>query len=148
MADYAIDANLLIYAADTGSPFFKRACAFIEGCAANRDARLVLTWPTIMAYLRVTTHPRIFARPLLLDEACDDIDRLLALEHVVVLGETPGFWKTWREVISHREITGAMISDAHLAALLRHAGVGVLYTHNVKDFARFPFLDVRSPLVG
>lgn len=148
MADYAIDANLLIYAADESSPFFGRARAFVEGCAARRSDGLHLTWPTIMAFLRITTHPRVFARPLSLDEACRNIDALLGLDHVVTLGEMPGFWATWRQDFSRREITGALISDAHLAALLRHAGVRVLYTHNVKDFAQFAFIDARSPLVG
>lgn len=148
MGEYAIDANLLIYAADESSPFYARARGFIEERAADASARLCLAWPTIMAFLRITTHPRVFARPLRLHEACRNIDALLALDHVVTLGEAPGFWQTWRDDFSRRDISGALISDAHLAALLRHAGVRLLYTHNVKDFAAFPFIEARSPLVG
>lgn len=148
MTDYAIDANLLIYAADENSPFYPGARAFMKACMADTSACLHLAWPTIMAYLRVITHPRISSRPRRLDEASRNIDALLALDHVVLLGESPGFWQTWRDDFSHRDLRGALISDAHLAALLRHAGIRLLYTHNVKDFAAFPFIDARSPLVG
>jgi predicted nucleic acid-binding protein len=41
---------------------------------------------------------------------------------------------------------GNLVPDAHLAALLRYYGVKTLYTHD-RDFLKFPFLDVRDPLV-
>ena len=39
-----------------------------------------------------------------------------------------------------------LVPDAHLATLLRKHGVSNLYIHNVDNFEKFGFLDVRNPL--
>ena len=59
----AIDVNPLVYASDTSSPFHDAALAFVERLAAGQEL-VYLFWPTAMAYLRIVTHPSIFASPL------------------------------------------------------------------------------------
>jgi uncharacterized protein len=143
---FAFDVNILLYASDTGSPYFERAGSFIESCIARREA-FSLAWPTLMSYLRIATHPAVFAHPLSPDEAMANIETLLQLPQARFLAEDEGFWEVYRATTGEVPTRGNLVPDAHLAALLRFHGVRTLYTHD-RDFLKFPFLDVRDPLAG
>jgi toxin-antitoxin system PIN domain toxin len=99
-----------------------------------------------MGYLRIATHPGVFARPLSPDEAVANVETLLRLPRVRVLTEEDGFLEIYREVTSAFAVRGNLVPDAHLAALLRLHGVRTLYTVD-SDFRKFGFLDIRDPLV-
>ena len=51
---------------------------------------------------------------------------------------------TYREVTDGLAVRGNLVTDAHLATLLRQHGVRRLYSADA-DFRRFAFLDVRDP---
>jgi toxin-antitoxin system PIN domain toxin len=142
---FAIDVNILLYASDTGSPHFERAHSFMESCITRKEVFSV-GWPTVMSYLRMATHPSVFDHPLSPDEAIANIETLCNLPHARFLAEDDGFWSVYRAVTSEVATRGNLVPDAHLAALLRYHGVKTLYTHD-RDFLKFPFLDVRDPLV-
>ena len=142
---YSLDVNLLLYASDTSSPFHAEAGRFLESCMSRPDV-LYLSWPTLMGYLRISTHPSIFDEPLAPDEAMANVETLLNLPQARCLAEDDGFWPTWRATTDEVPARGNLVPDAHLAALLRLHGVRRLYTHD-RDFRRFEFLDVLDPLV-
>ncbi len=98
-----------------------------------------------MTYMRIATHPRIFAEPLSSDEALSNVTSLIGLPRVRLLAEEEGFINVYREVTDGLSVRGNLVPDAHLAALLRQHGVTVLYTADA-DFRRFDFLDIRNPL--
>ena len=68
----------------------------------------------------------------------------MRVPHARVLGEEEGFWKSYREIGRKMAVRGDLVPDAHLAAILRQHGVGVIYT-NDSDFRKFDFLEVRNP---
>jgi toxin-antitoxin system PIN domain toxin len=141
---FAADANLLVHASNTGCAEYARASRFLARCADGPEL-LCLTWATITAYLRSSTHPAVFRRPLAPAEAAANIEGLLALPHVRVLVEDERFWAGYRDTASAHNARGNGVPDAHLAALLRHHGVETLYTRD-RDFLRFWFLNVIDPL--
>ena len=141
---YAIDVNILLYASDSSSPLSKTARTFLDHCAGGSEV-LCLGWPTLSAYLRLATHPAVFASPLSPDEAESNVDSLLSLPHVRVLSEKEGFWDVYRGVTRGLAVRGNDVPDAHLAALLRQHDVPTLYT-NDRDFRKYPFLKIVNPL--
>jgi hypothetical protein len=50
------------------------------------------------AYLRIATHPRIFAAPLNPDEALGNVAALVELPHVRVVSEQDGFLDAYKRV--------------------------------------------------
>jgi toxin-antitoxin system PIN domain toxin len=142
---FALDVNILLYASDSSSPHFQKAKAFIESCIIQQEV-FYLGWPTVMSYLRISTHPAIFDRPLSPDEAMGNIETLIDLPHGRLLSEEEGFWEVYRAKTREVPTRGNLVPDAHLAALLRYHGVKTLYT-NDRDFLKFPFLEVRDPLL-
>jgi toxin-antitoxin system PIN domain toxin len=140
---YSIDANVLLYASDRSSDRHERARRFIEACAPGPEI-LCLTWPTLMACLRIATHPRIFAAPLGPDEAIGNVAALAGLPHVRVVSEEEGFLDAYQRVVGHMPVRGNLVPDAHLAAILLQHGVRRLYTSD-RDFLKFDSPDARDP---
>ena len=141
---FALDTNLLLYASDARSPFHSPARSFLDSCLAGEEV-FCLGWPTVMSYLRISTHPSVFESPLSPDEAMTNVEVLLEHPHARFLAEEEGFWSIYRKLTADVPTRGNLVPDAHLAALLRLHGVRTLYT-NDRDFQKFPFLDVRNPL--
>jgi toxin-antitoxin system PIN domain toxin len=140
---YSVDVNVLLYASDTSSPRHRAAIHFLEERASDPDLFCV-AWATLMAFLRISTHPQIFTRPLSPGEALGNVESLLSLPRTRVLSEGEGFLETYQEVTAHFPVRGNLVPDAHLAALLRQHGVGRIYTAD-RDFRKFDFLEVTDP---
>ncbi len=138
-----LDANLLIYAHVEGLPQHDRARAWLDTCL-NGTAPVGLPWPTLVAFLRIVTNPRIFERPEPISQAWRQVEDWLAC---------PSTW-TPQPTERHSEMLGALLTtqpvqanllpDAHLAALAIEHGL-VLYSTD-GDFARFPGLRWKNPL--
>ena len=142
----SLDANVLIYASDESSTFYRKAVDFLGERVEGSDL-LCLTWPTIMAYQRISTHPAIFKNPLSPAVAWSNISRLLSRPRVRVIGEQSGFLREYEDVTSAFSVRGNHVPDAHLATILRQNGVKTIYTADA-DFRKFPFLEVVNPFAG
>jgi hypothetical protein len=141
---YSLDVNVLLHAANSGSPKNADAVAFLSTCA-ERDEPLCLTWATILGFLRLATSSAIFASPLSPRHAEEALDELLDLPQTRILVEDADFWRVYRAVSAEVQPRGKHVPDAHLAALLKQHGVRTLYTSD-RDFRRYDFLKVIDPL--
>ncbi len=139
---YTVDANLLLYASDSSSPFHDRSSALL-GQLAQGPEIVYLFWPILMAYLRIATHPSVFAAPLTPAEATGNVERLLALPHVQTPGEDERFWSSYRHV-ADASVRGNLVPDAYVVALMHENGVRTIWTHD-RDFRRFDSVEVRDP---
>ena len=140
---YSLDVNVLLYASDRSSDRHLRARRFVESCAAGPEI-LCLPWPTLMSFIRIATHPRIFSAPLSPDEALGNVSALLALPHVRAVSELDGFVDAYKHVAGETPVRGNLVPDAHIAAILFQHGVRTLYS-NDRDFLKFPSLNLRDP---
>ena len=140
---HSLDVNVLLYASNADAAEHERASAFVRDCVAGPEL-LCLAWLTLTGYLRMATHPRIFARPLAPEEALRNVEALVRAPHVRVIGEIDGFLDAYRETTAGVPTRGNLVPDAHLATVLRQHGVRRLWSRD-RDFLKFPFLDVRDP---
>ena len=140
---YTLDANVLLYASDEGSALHQRAFEVVEKMAGGPEIAY-LFWPTVMAYLRIATHPAVFTRPLSLDEAVGNVEQLLGRPHIRSPGEQDRFWLRYREVARDAVPTGNLVSDAHIVALMLEHDVRTIWTRD-RDFRRFRGIKVRDP---
>jgi toxin-antitoxin system PIN domain toxin len=143
---YSVDVNVLLHASDRSSDRHARARRFVESSAAGPEI-LCLTWPTLMSYLRIATHPRIFSAPLSPDEALGNIVALINLPHVRALSELDGFVDAYKHMTAEIPVRGNLVPDAHVATILFQHGIRTLYTSD-RDFRKFQSLDVRDPFGG
>ena len=140
---YSLDVNVLLFASDRTSDRHAVARDFLDSCAGSPEV-LCLTWPTIMAYLRIATHPSIFAAPLTPDDALGNVHALLQLPQTRVVSERDGFMEAYLHVTRNTTVRGNLVPEAHIAAILFQNGVRTMYS-NDRDLRKFEVLDVRDP---
>ena len=104
---------------------------------------VALSWPTILAFLRITTHPRLPAA-LSRAEAMQIASEWLDRPQSVLLGPGERHWEILQHLLAAGKATGSLVMDAHLAAIAIEHGA-ILHTTD-RDFTRFPKLRFRNPL--
>ncbi len=140
---YTVDANVLLYASDQASDLHRSAISLVEQMALGPEL-VYLFWPTVMAYLRIATHPAIFGRPLSAHEAVANIEQLLARAHVQSPGEGERFWGRYRAVVEDVAPTANLVPDAQIVALMLENGVRRIWTRD-RDYRTFQGIEVLDP---
>jgi len=138
-----IDANLFIYAHDLTSPFHLAAKRWVEQIFAGTEP-IRLSWTGLLAFLRITTHERIFANPFTIEEALKAVEHWLSQPRMGLLQPGQQHPAILASLLRKTQVTGPLIMDAHLAALAIEHGA-VLYSTD-KDFDEFPGLRRVNPL--
>ena len=138
------DANLLLYAYDRESPFHERAKSWWEGCLSGQEA-VGLTYPTLFAFLRISTNARIYTHPMTLAEAAGHIRSWRERQVSQVLDPPMGHTE---EVVGLLQAAGGtagnLVTDAQIAALAQSYRA-VIHTAD-RDFLRFPDIRCYFPL--
>lgn len=142
---FAIDTNLLIYAADRRSPGHSRALALIERWGGSAEPWLT-TWSVIYEFLRVATHRNALSHPLSFAEAWLFVERLWSSPSFGLLVETHRHAEVVRDLtLELPRLSGNIMHDLHIAALMREHGIIEIRTADT-DFHQFKFLRVVNPL--
>lgn len=138
------DLNLLIYAANRAAPQHEAARTWLEDRLSG-DETLGLSWTTLLGFIRITTNPRMFARPMQVEQATAIVDEWLAHPNVEVLVPGDRHWSILRALLSESGAAGNLTTDAHLAALAIEHGAELESAD--ADFGRFRGLRWSNPLV-
>ena len=144
---HVVDTNILVYAADTDSPFHGRCREALEQWRSQNSVWYT-TWSIIYEFVRVTTHPRVMRSPLSVADSWRFIDAVLASPSLSILVETDRHSDVAAQVFDELpHLQGNIIHDAHTAILMREHGLRRIFTRDT-DFHRFPFLEVADPVNG
>lgn len=138
-----IDVNLLLYAVNTTSEFHRKSVTWWQS-ALSGDEPVGLSWLTISGFLRLSTHPRVFDKPLSVSEALKQVDLWLDNPITRLVQESEEHWQALRQFVSDVGTAGNLTSDAHLAALAYTLGATVVSCDS--DFSRFRGLRWENPL--
>ena len=141
-----VDVNVLLYAADVDSHRYQRARDVLQGLVEGAEI-VYLFWPVLHAYLRMATHPRIFARPLPLEAAMSDVDFLLSAPNARAVSESPGHWETFSGVLREVNPRGDLVADAHIVALMRQYDAATIWTAD-RDLRKFDGIRVVDPFAA
>jgi len=138
-----IDANILLYGADSTSPNFAAASAWLTE-TLNGRRRVGIPWQSIGAFVRIATHPRVMASPLTSQEAWEHVRGWLEAEPVWIPPATQRTAGVLGELLRSDNITGNLVPDAMIAALAIEHGLVVISADT--DFERFPGVRRMNPL--
>lgn len=138
-----IDANLLLYSHNSRSARHDASRQWLEATLSGREP-VRFAWLTLWAFLRISTNPRAFEHPLLVDEAEEIVASLLAQPQVGIIEPGDRHWEILRELTRDGQTKAALVMDAALAAIAIEHG-STLYSTD-RDFARFTGLKWIDPL--
>ena len=138
-----LDANILIYSAVTDSAHHAHMKSWLDK-KLNSSVPIGIPWPSLLAFVRVVTNPRIFSPPASSLEAWKVVTYWLTCPSVWI--PTPGknHHAILDKIFSEIKPTANLVPDAHLASLAVEHGLIVYSTDS--DFARFPNIRWVNPL--
>ncbi len=140
-----VDANILIYA-HVNSFAQHDAARFWLDRQLNGVPRVGLPWPSLLAFLRLVTNPRVFEHPEPIADAWSQVLAWLACETAWVPQPTERHTELLGAFLALPGVHGNLVPDAQLAALALEHGLTLCSTDG--DFARFPGLAWRNPLTA
>lgn len=134
----------MLYAYDTASPKHLAAKEWWENLLSSFEP-VGLVHPVIFSFLRVSTNPRAFSRPLSLPQSGEVIQSWLDRSHVRLLSESRSHVSDVIDILKAAGSTGGnLVVDAQIAALAI-AHKATVHTAD-RDFMRFRGLDCYFPL--
>lgn len=137
------DVNVLIYAFRADAAGHAEYRAWLQRRVAGDEAygvsELILS-----AFVRITTHPKVFAKPSTLAEAFGFAEAIRARPHAILVAPGPRHWDIFRRLCETGAARGNLIPDAYFAALAIESGCEWMTTD--RDYSRFPGLRFGHPL--
>jgi toxin-antitoxin system PIN domain toxin len=137
-----IDASILLYAVDATSPQQRRTAQWLsEQLSGSR--RVGFPWQSVVAFMRIATHPKAAWQPLTPDDAWSYVADWLAPEVAWVPTPTEQHGRILAGLVKDYQLRGNLVADAELAALAIEHGLTVCSADT--DFARFREIDWLDP---
>ena len=138
-----VDANVLLYAVDEESPFHAPARAWLQ-TALNGTRRVGLPWMSLVAFVRIATHPRAFRDPMSATEAWSIVEAWLDAPAAWIPEPGRGHRDILGRLLRALDLRGNLVTDAVLAALCIEHGLEMVSADS--DFARFRELTWTNPI--
>ena len=140
-----VDTNLLLYGANSSAPEHARAREFLIAAGQSQEP-WYLTEGILYEFLRVSTHPRVFPRPLTWLEAISFLDPFLESPVFTVLKAGRSHWALVRDVLAGlSRPAGNLFFDIRTVVLMREHGVRDIFTTDA-DFLQFAGIRTINPL--
>jgi toxin-antitoxin system PIN domain toxin len=134
-----LDANVLIAAAASDHAHHAVATRWL-GLARRESEALALCPVVALAFLRITTHPKIQETPLTAAQALAWLQTLLRSPSVRWMHPANEHLMNLQRLLTE-PVVGNLVMDAHIAALALENGASVVTFD--RDFLRFPGLRVE-----
>jgi toxin-antitoxin system PIN domain toxin len=136
---------VLVYAHREDSPRHKEFHAWLDG-VVNGDEPYGVSDLVLSRFLRVVTHPRVFAPPPPMERALEFTDTIRSAPNAVRVAPGERHWEIFARLCRETGIRGNLVPDAWFAALAIESGSAWITAD--RDYARFPGLRWRHPLDG
>lgn len=138
-----VDANLLVYARVSDLPEHERTRGWLDE-QLNGTVGVGLSWPSLLAFVRLVTNPRVFREPMRTETAWRQVEEWLGCPPVWIPVPTERHRALLAELLPATQGRANLVPDAHLAALAMEYGL-ILHSTD-RDFSRFPGLRWENPL--
>ena len=140
-----VDANLLLYAANHDAPEHQAARTWLDAKLSS-TARVGLPWPSLLAFVRLTTNPLVIRDAVPMADAWAQVEEWLDAECAWVPAPTDRHGALLKQFFQAKWMTSRLVPDAHLAALAIEHGLTLCSCDG--DFARFPGVTWENPLAA
>ncbi len=136
------DVNVLIYAFRVDSKDHARYKAWLED-VINGPSSYGMSPQVLASFVRICSHPKIFAQPSDIDELLAYCSALVGQPNATLIVPGDRHWPLFSKLCIDAKATGNLVQDAWNAALAIEAGCEWITTD--RDYARFPGLNWSTP---
>ncbi len=140
-----LDVNVLVYAHRDAAPDHARYLTWLEETVAG-EAPFAVADVVLSGFLRIATHPRVFAPPTPIDDAVAFASAFRGQPNCVIVAPGARHWEIFTRLCRDAGVRGNLVPDAFLAALAIESGSELVTTD--RDYSRFERLRWRHPLTG
>jgi len=140
-----VDANLLVYAANTAAPEHGQSRAWLDA-RLNATAPVGFPWPSLLAFVRLVSNPAVLSKPVSTARAWGQVNEWLSCDAAWIPAPSDAHAALVGRFLQLEWMTSRLVPDAHLAALAIEHGVVCCSTD--ADFTRFPGLKWENPLAA
>ncbi len=138
-----VDANVLLYATNSEAPQHARCRAWLEE-ALNGTEPVGFAWTVLLAFLRLSTKPQVFASPLSPAGAFERVRLWMSTPAAITVEPGDRHLDVFENLIGPLGTAGNLTTDAHLAALAIEHGAALVSCD--ADFERFSGVRRIDPL--
>ena len=138
------DVNVLVYAHRKDSQAHAVCRAWLE-TLVNGDEAFGTSELVLSGFVRVVTHPKVFAHPSPLADALTFAGQLRGQDNAIPIAPGPRHWEIFQRLCLAHAVRGSLVPDAYLAAMAIESGCEWVTTD--RDFSRFEGLRIRNPLI-
>ena len=136
------DVNVLLYAFRADSRDHQEFRGWLQEIV-NGEMPYGISPQALASVARISTHPRIFARPSRLEDVFAFNEVLMAQPHCQLVEPGPRHWAIFKDLCHGVRAQGNLVQDAWFAALAIESGCEWITTDH--DYARFAGLRWRAP---
>ena len=136
------DVNILVYAFREAAPDHARYKQWLDDLI-NSDEAYGLSGLVLSGFLRIVTHPGIFAPPTPMSEAVAFVEDLRSQPNCVVIAPGVRHWDIFAKLCQESGVRGNLVPDAYHAALAIESGSE--WITEDADYSRFAGLRWRRP---
>ncbi|GIL05563.1 MAG: ribonuclease VapC43 [Betaproteobacteria bacterium] len=137
------DVNVLVYAHREDTEHHVPCRRWLEA-TINGEERYGVSELVLSGFIRVVTHPKVFAAPSTLAQALEFAEQLREQPNAMLIEPGERHWTIFRRLCTEAKVKGNLVPDAYFAALAIEGGCEWITTD--RDFSRFAGLRWRSPL--
>ena len=137
------DANLILYAFIKDFPQHQKSKIWFEDTLSAGE-EIGLSWQTITAFVRIGTNPKLFSKPMNIQQVENTLGKLLAQKNVKLVSPTSKHWQISTKLLKETKANGDLVMDAHLASLAIEHDARLASTDS--DFKLFSDLEYFNPL--
>jgi uncharacterized protein len=137
-----LDVNVLVEAHRADAPKHAIAGPWLEDLV-NGDEAFALHDAVLAGFVRIVTHPKVFAVPSPLPAALQFAEQVRRSPAASLLQPGPRHWEIFVRLCREADARGNLVPDAFLAALAIESGCEWITFDG--DFARFPGLRWSRP---
>ncbi|MEW5878937.1 MAG: type II toxin-antitoxin system VapC family toxin [Pseudomonadota bacterium] len=137
------DVDVLVYAHREDTEHHVQCRRWLEA-TINGEERYAVSELVLSGFIRVVTHPKVFAKPSTLAQALEFAEQVRDQPNAMLIEPGERHWSIFRRLCTEAKVKGNLVPDAYFAALAIEGGCEWITTD--RDFSRFGGLRWRSPL--
>ena len=138
-----IDTNILLRSVQPSHPMHAGAVHALE-VLMKREEALVIALQNVAEFWNVATRPVVHnGLGFTIEEAQEELTRLEGFFRI--LTEDAASYAAWKTLLIANRVSGVLVHDARLVAVMKTYGIAQIVTFNVTDFARFSEIEAVHP---